>query len=162
MIRSFLLGAVLWLAGPAITLAGIPSGLDSIAVQEIATPVMAVNQTREPLSGTEVDGIRVIPMAARKYEFSPKRLVVRSREKIRLEIVSQDVLHGFRLQGYALNLSLPPHQTVPVEFTAKGPGTYTFRCSVYCGPGHEGMTGELVVLPGEMPGKTTEQLSNGK
>jgi cytochrome c oxidase subunit 2 len=36
---------------------------------------------------------------------------------------------------------------VTVEFVADKAGTFTFSCSVYCGKGHRGMKGELVVSP---------------
>ncbi len=36
-------------------------------------------------------------------------------------------------------------ETVTVEFVANKKGTFSFKCSVFCGEGHAGMTGNLIV-----------------
>jgi heme/copper-type cytochrome/quinol oxidase subunit 2 len=38
---------------------------------------------------------------------------------------------------------------VSVDFVASTPGSYRFKCSEYCGSGHRGMKGRLVVQPKE-------------
>lgn len=106
----------------------------------------------EPLapSGTVQDGVRVVEVTARKFEFDPATIVVNEGEKVRLKITSEDVTHGFGLGDYDIDRQLPPKETQTVEFTADKPGRHHFHCSVYCGEGHGKMRGTLVVLRDEV------------
>ena len=51
------------------------------------------------------------------------------------------VRHTFSIDELEVDLELPGNKAARIEFTA-APGTYEFYCAV---PGHDGMTGELVV-----------------
>ncbi|MGC9317687.1 MAG: cupredoxin domain-containing protein [Armatimonadota bacterium] len=97
------------------------------------------------LSGEVVDGVRVVQVAAQRYEFIPNSIVVKQGQPVRLEITSQDVTHGFEVEDLGINQTLPPHETQTVEFTPEEAGEHHFHCSVYCGPGHDEMHGTLVV-----------------
>lgn len=93
-----------------------------------------------------VDGVRVIEVAARKFEFDPTTIVVGQGEKIRLEVTSEDVTHGIGIEAYGINRKLDPGKMEAIAFVADRAGTFHFHCSVYCGSGHDKMQGELVVL----------------
>lgn len=41
---------------------------------------------------------------------------------------------------------LPPGETQQIEFTLNEFSTCEFRCSIYCGKGHNDIEGKLVVL----------------
>ncbi|MFO8008744.1 MAG: cupredoxin domain-containing protein [Candidatus Brocadiia bacterium] len=97
-------------------------------------------------SGKVEDGVRVVQVAARQFEFDPDTIVVRQGEKVRLEVTSEDVTHGMGIEAYGIEERLPPGETQKIEFTADEPGTHHFHCTVYCGEGHGGMHGELMVL----------------
>jgi cytochrome c oxidase subunit 2 len=56
-----------------------------------------------------------------------------------------DVKHGFALNQFGISEDLQPGETVTIEFIADESGTYTFFCNVFCGSGHSGMKGTLVV-----------------
>lgn len=98
------------------------------------------------LSGTVSDGVRVVRITARKFEFDPGRIVVREGEKVRLEVTSADVTHGIGIPEYDIGRRLDPGKTEAIVFVAGEPGLYHFHCSVYCGAGHAEMRGELLVL----------------
>lgn len=66
-------------------------------------------------------------------------------EKVRLEVTSQDVTHGFGVAALEIHRELPPNETQQIEFTADKAGRHHFHCTVYCGEGHDEMHGELVV-----------------
>lgn len=107
-------------------------------------------EQRAELSGELEDGIRVIEMKARQFAFDPDTITVKEGEKIRLEITSEDVAHGFHLGDYGINRRLNPNETIVIEFEADQAGEFIFDCSVYCGKGHEDMTGNLNVLNNEV------------
>ena len=100
-------------------------------------------------SGQLVDGVRVVEVAARKFEFTPANIVVREGERVRLQVTSEDVTHGIGIEAYDIDRKLEPDQTETIEFTADKPGRHHFHCTVYCGPGHDEMHGELTVLSEE-------------
>jgi len=101
------------------------------------------------LSGDIINGVRVVKMKARQFEFEPNQIVVNTGEKVRLEITSEDVTHGFELDEFDIERQLPPDKTVSIDFTAKKAGKHTFYCSVFCGHGHDEMQGELIILPAD-------------
>ncbi|HJQ26601.1 MAG TPA: DUF5777 family beta-barrel protein [Blastocatellia bacterium] len=94
---------------------------------------------------------REIHVTARKFEFQPKTITVRKGEAVRLVITSEDVDHGFALQGYHIEETIKAKQTKVIEFTPDREGKFAFACSVFCGDGHDEMTGELIVTGTEPP-----------
>lgn len=99
-------------------------------------------------SGEIVDGVRVVEVKARQFEFVPATIVVRQGERVRLKVTSEDVTHGIAIEAFAVDRKLPPNETQVIELTADKLGTHHFHCSVYCGKGHSDMHGELVVIEG--------------
>jgi len=100
------------------------------------------------LSGHVNDaGTRVINVTARRYAFDPNQIVVRQGETVQMTVTSQDVTHGMDIPDYGINRRLEPHKPVVITFVADKPGVHPFHCSVFCGWGHFGMKGNLIVLP---------------
>jgi cytochrome c oxidase subunit 2 len=91
---------------------------------------------------------RRITITARKYQFEPARIEVKSGELVSITLVSEDGKHGFLCKGLKLHND-PFREDHPgnVTFTAGSPGTYEFKCDHVCGTGHHRMKGEIVVLP---------------
>ncbi len=98
-------------------------------------------------SGSISNGVRVVEVKAKKYAFMPGEIVVNQGEKVRFDLSTEDVTHGIQLKEFKVDQRIEPGKPVSVEFTADKAGTYTFHCSVFCGLGHMGMRGKLVVLP---------------
>jgi cytochrome c oxidase subunit II len=84
-------------------------------------------------------------ITSRKYEFGPSSLRAKKGDHLRLVIVALDHDHGFRLDEFHINKKIERGKTVTVDFTADKAGTFSFRCSNFCGLGHGGMKGTLVV-----------------
>ncbi len=100
-------------------------------------------------SGELKDGVRVIKVQAKQYEFVPDPIVVMSGEQVQLEVTSLDVTHGFGISELKIDRQLSPGKTETITFKAEAEGSYLIHCSVFCGMGHFGMKGNLVVLPAE-------------
>lgn len=99
-----------------------------------------------PVRGQEASsGFHVITMTAKKFEFDPDVITVKKGEKVRLLITAADHDQGIKIDGYDINQALKKGETETIEFTADKPGTFSFKCSVYCGHGHGKMKGKLVV-----------------
>ncbi len=87
-----------------------------------------------------------IDMKAHKYAFDPGDITVYEGQKITLHITAVDATHGFKLSEYGISEKLPRGEVTTITFIADKTGTFTFRCSVFCGPGHFGMKGVLKVV----------------
>jgi plastocyanin len=86
-----------------------------------------------------------IDMKASKFEFSPGTIRVKAGSPVELHIVSTDGTHGLAIPALKINERLDQGKEVVVNFTPTQAGKYPFRCSVFCGSGHMGMKGELIV-----------------
>lgn len=107
---------------------------------------------------------RVIDVTARSYAFEPSVIRVAKGDRLRLRFASLDVVHGFYLEGYELDVQISPMEpevvvrrgeeepeTVrEVVLTADRPGKFRYRCSTTCGDLHPFMVGELVVEPNRL------------
>lgn len=108
------------------------------------------------------DGDQVIAMTAENFKFTPPEVRVKAGRKLTLKVTSIDDKHGiaFKLipegqpEGSPAGLQFgktPPDwvlekgKEVTIEFTALRPGRYEFACSVFCGMGHNGMLGRVIV-----------------
>jgi cytochrome c oxidase subunit II len=106
--------------------------------------------------------VQVVELTAKKYEYSPSSIHVKSGTKARIRITAVDHDHGFRisvvpegaeLSGKAGLIFAAPQDCVllkkgevtTIEFFAQMPGTYPFRCCHTCGLGHRGMKSQIVV-----------------
>jgi len=89
--------------------------------------------------------VKEFEIIAKNWEFSPNTIEVNLGDKVELHIESVDVTHGFRLPDFGINEVLEPHNDIHVEFIADKKGTFAFSCSVPCGRGHGGMSGQLIV-----------------
>jgi cytochrome c oxidase subunit II len=86
-----------------------------------------------------------IQLTCKKYAFSPDPVRVKKGEHVRLIITATDHDHGIKLEAFQIEQKLKKGVPTTVEFTADKAGTFPFKCSVFCGLGHGGMKGTLVV-----------------
>lgn len=84
-------------------------------------------------------------VTAKQWSFDPATITVKKGDRVQLAIKSIDVAHGFALSAFNVNQNLEPGQEVTVEFVADKTGSFPFVCSVFCGSGHGGMRGTLIV-----------------
>jgi len=106
--------------------------------------------------------IQVVELTAKKFEYSPVPVHVKTGTKVQLKITAIDHDHGFKIAAvpdgsepknkpglFFSSLQdcwqLKKGETTIIEFVAQAPGTYTFKCCHTCGLGHRGMKSQLVV-----------------
>ena len=88
---------------------------------------------------------RVIKVVAKKFEFVPGEIHVKQGETVTLQFTAPEVPMGFNLADFNLRADLMPGKVVSVELRPDKAGTFTFLCDVFCGTGHEEMSGMLIV-----------------
>jgi heme/copper-type cytochrome/quinol oxidase subunit 2 len=84
-------------------------------------------------------------LKAERFKFTPDVIHVKVGTLVRLEVTSIQGDHGFQLGAFGIDEALDENQTRIVEFYASKQGEYGFRCSHFCGIGHMGMNGKIVV-----------------
>jgi cytochrome c oxidase subunit 2 len=90
-------------------------------------------------------GERVIRVVAKKWDFAPATIQARQGETLVLQLTAPEVPMGFNLPDFNVRADIVPGKVATVKFTPDKAGTFTFLCDVFCGDGHETMTGQLVV-----------------
>ncbi len=97
-----------------------------------------------PLSRLE-PAERTIRIEASSFAFDPGTVRVNEGDRVTVELVAQDVVHGLYIDGYDLSVTADPGRTARLSFVADRPGSFRFRCSVACGALHPFMVGKLKV-----------------
>jgi cytochrome c oxidase subunit 2 len=81
---------------------------------------------------------------------NPPTLYVPLGEKVRYIITSNDVVHGFWIPAFMIQMQNLPGVTNHLEFTANKLGSYPGRCNILCGRNHSQMLFTVkVVTPTE-------------
>lgn len=88
---------------------------------------------------------RVIHITAKKFEFNPGSITLKKGEPVVFEISSDDRKHGFNLRAFGVRGDLVPGKVSRIRFTPDKTGKFTFSCDIFCGDGHEDMSGTVVV-----------------
>jgi len=113
---------------------------------------------RAPAAGD----VRVIEVTAQQYDFAPEEIHVKKGARVQLKVRATDRSHGLKMSLYPdgaeqsgqpglkidpprKNWKIEKDEERSIEFIAERVGTYGFKCSIFCGLGHGGMRGKLVV-----------------
>ena len=88
---------------------------------------------------------RTLRIVAKKFEFVPAVLHVKQGEPVLLQLTAPEVPMGFNLADFHARTDVVPGKTATLRFTPDRAGTFTFVCDVFCGSGHEDMSGTLIV-----------------
>ncbi len=88
---------------------------------------------------------RVIDIVAKKFEYVPNEIRVKRGEAVQLRFTAPEVTMGFNLPDFKVRADLLPGQVTTVQLAPDRAGTFTFACDIFCGSGHEDMSGTLIV-----------------
>jgi len=89
-----------------------------------------------------------IPVVARQFDFTPgtaSAIVLRQGQPVVLSVTTQDRKHGFFSKELNIDETVVPGKVTYIHINPTHAGTFQFHCSVFCGSGHEGMQGTIVV-----------------
>lgn len=119
--------------------------MQRVALALLFLAVLCVLLPHKIAAQTSSTGTEVIRMTAKKYAFNPATITVRRGERVEIIITALDREHGFKLAAFHIDQKLEKGVPTTVEFTPDKAGTFTFKCSVFCGLGHHRMKGKLIV-----------------
>ena len=122
--------------------------IDETPVEPVVEEVATVKEPEKPVeTKTEEpkEVVREFTMTAKRFEYDPSTITVNKGDKVKITITSMDTTHGFRLPEFEISEEISPNNPVTIEFVADKIGDFDFWCTVYCGSGHGGMRGKLIV-----------------
>lgn len=88
---------------------------------------------------------RVIKVVAKKFEFVPGEIHVKKGETVILQFTAPEVPMGFNLADFGIRTDIVPGKVTTLQLTPARAGSFIFACDVFCGSGHEDMSGTLFV-----------------
>ena len=88
---------------------------------------------------------QVIKIAARRFTYTPNKLTLKKDVPVVLELTTADVLMGFSAPDFDIRADIVPGRVATVRLVPDKVGTFTFLCDVFCGSGHETMSGTITV-----------------
>lgn len=86
-----------------------------------------------------------IEMTAERYHFSPDVLHLKVGTLVQIKVRSINGTHGFKLGDFGIDETIEEGETKVIEFYAQEKGEYGFHCSHFCGIGHFGMSGKVII-----------------
>jgi cytochrome c oxidase subunit II len=89
---------------------------------------------------------QVIKILARRFTYTPNKLSLKQGVPVILELTSADVLMGFSAPDFDARADIVPGQVARVRLVPAKVGTFTFLCDIFCGSGHETMSGTITVV----------------
>jgi cytochrome c oxidase subunit 2 len=88
---------------------------------------------------------RVVTITAKRFQFTPSEVTVKRGETVKLELRSEDVVHGFFMKTLGIDTEIYPGKTTEVVLTPQTAGRFTTICDHFCGSGHGNMKMTIVV-----------------
>ncbi len=111
----------------------------------VASLVLAVPLAVQGADPAVPESGPVIKITAKKFEYNPNKITLKKGVPVTLEFTSLDRLHGFTCPGLGIRGDIVPGKGLKIQFTPQKAGTFPFNCDIFCGEGHENMTGEFIV-----------------
>jgi len=89
---------------------------------------------------------QIVKISAKRFAFTPAEITVKKGVPVTFELTTQDRSHGFAIEGTKVRTTIEPGKTTELKFTPTTSGSYNFYCDVFCGSGHDDMSGKLKVV----------------
>jgi cytochrome c oxidase subunit II len=155
---------IMWTVLPAILVAVIfllaAGAMGNLqAAGTFSNPLSHVHGINDPVAIQRVNEAKqvdlVVNVTARQWVWQFKyldnfsvneELVVPENKNVRLDIVTQDVIHAFWVPALGGMIYVNPGEMSHVWFNAPA-GNYTGQCNVFCGLAHAQMLIKVKVLP---------------
>ena len=88
---------------------------------------------------------KIIKITAKRFAFTPEKITLKKGQPVVFELRTQDVFMGFNLPDFNVRADIVPQKATRVSLVPDKTGTFIFLCDVFCGSGHEDISGTLIV-----------------
>jgi cytochrome c oxidase subunit II len=107
--------------------------------------VLLLGSSRADEQTPDPDSERVVKIVAQRFHYTPREIVLKKGEAVRLEFTSLDFVHGFKVPALGVRANLPPGLMTVVHIKPEKVGRFVFLCDNFCGDDHENMNGVFIV-----------------
>ena len=97
-------------------------------------------------SALEPDGSVIVRAIGQQYSFTPSCILVPTDTPVTFRATSEDVVHGFLIDGPNINLMLVPGYISSLGARFATSGERLMPCHEFCSVGHEGMWGRVKII----------------
>jgi cytochrome c oxidase subunit II len=139
---SVLVDAAVADAMPGMDMSGGSTGMADMPGMDMS------GSSGQAMDHHDAASVPAVFMLAEKWAFEPAWIKLRAGVAYKMTLMALDAAHGASLQlGPASQIiRLPKGVLVEREMTFTRPGTYLVYCTMYCGEGHQLMSGKIEVL----------------
>jgi cytochrome c oxidase subunit II len=88
---------------------------------------------------------QVVKVTARKFQYTPDVIQLKKSVPVVLEFITEDVLMGFNVPELGVRADIVPGKVTRVRLVPDKTGSFPFHCDIFCGSGHEDMSGTINV-----------------
>src|SRR5262249_33544347 len=88
---------------------------------------------------------QVIRITVKRYDFVPGEIRLKKGVPVVLEFAPADVPMGINAPDLNIRADIPTGKPTRIRVVPEKAGTFAFFCDVFCGSGHEDMTGTIIV-----------------
>lgn len=120
--------------------------------QRAEAPAVSSMPTRDNPSAEEMAAekeapeIRTMTLEMHNWYFEPEEIRVKEGTKVEIMLRSVTGTHALAIPDFGVKSRvIDAGESDAVEFVADKKGEFSFKCAVFCGEGHSGMTGKLIV-----------------
>ena len=89
---------------------------------------------------------KVIKITSKRFAFTPGKITLKKDVPVVFEFRTLDVFMGFNLPDFNVRADIMPDKVARLRLVPDKTGTFVFLCDVFCGGGHEKMSGQLTVV----------------
>ncbi len=131
----------------AVGLSGFAFGFQVPIPEQRVNPQLIMQQGPFAKPGLRelAPGKYEVYIVAQIWSFNPSEIRVPAGSTVTFYVTSKDVQHGFLIQNTNINIQVLPGYVAKMTYRFDKPGTYNFFCTEYCGLGHQGMFGRVIV-----------------
>ena len=87
----------------------------------------------------------IIQIVAKRFNYTPNMITLKKGRPVVLELTTLDVMMGFNVPDLGIRTDIIPGKVARVHLVPDKAGTFPFVCDVFCGSGHEDMSGSIIV-----------------
>ncbi len=114
----------------------LPVAIALLCLVSLTIAAFAAGQSAEP---------QVIKITAKRFQYNPNEIKIKAGVPVIFDFTSLDRIHGFTVPDLGnIRLTIEPGKVNRITILAPRAGIYEFHCDIFCGDGHEGMTGRII------------------
>ena len=89
---------------------------------------------------------QIIKVDASRFAFGPDGITLKKGVPVILEFTSKDAIMGFNAPALKTRADIIPGKVTRVRIVPEEAGVIAFFCDIFCGSGHEDMTGTITII----------------